>query len=186
MCACVHIFCIALLRKKECEKRREQWQHMYTSHAHIHYVEQTTTTHTACTCIHVPLYRPLHLRTWGSVEGSSTMYMVITHNLHVHVHAATSIYNSLKVFQSPFCLWSNSGEWEAVNHTIIYSGFLQLITWSGLPIPRTTRYLSRVCKVAKGSILRGPPFQLLTVAGAVECLSREHLRESERGEEEPE
>ena len=49
-----------------------------------------------------------------------------------------------------------------------------VLTWSDLPMPRTTRYLSRVWRVARGSILRGPPFQLLTDEGAVECFSREH------------
>ena len=50
----------------------------------------------------------------------------------------------------------------------------RVLTWSDIPIPLTTKYLSRVWRVARGSILRGPPFQLLTDEGAVECFSREH------------
>ena len=70
----------------------------------------------------------------------------------------------------------SNGAFPHINCTYIIVHFDKghVLTWSDIPIPLTTKYLSRVWRVARGSILRGPPFQLLTDEGAVECFSREH------------
>ena len=103
---------------------------------------------------------------------------------HTHTHGVA---HSLDVLQPLSCLLETLTENLVIrssvmvhSHTFVHTYIMvhfdkgRVLTWSDIPIPLTTKYLSRVWRVARGSILRGPPFQLLTDEGAVECFSREH------------